>query len=227
MGLAAVIAITNALFSDVLRSAKHLLSLINEILDLSKVEAGKLSLIFSDVSIRSLLDQSLEIVKEKIKEHRLEASIETNGIPETLRGDEKRLRQILYNLLSNAVKFTPDGGKIRVKADLVSDSKIGNLELQNEGKDSPAILISVRDTGIGIQKEDLERIFGAFEQVESSTSRKFQGTGLGLSLTRRLVELHRGRIWAESDGLGKGTTFRLVIPVGQNERKSMPSGEAF
>jgi len=179
------------------------------------------------VSIRSLLDQSLEIVKEKIKEHRLEAFIETNGIPETLRGDEKRLRQILYNLLSNAVKFTPDGGKIRMTADLVSDSGIGKSESQTEGKDSPAILISVRDTGIGIEKENLERIFGAFEQVESSTSRKFQGTGLGLSLTRRLVELHRGRIWAESDGLGKGATFRLVIPVSQNERKSMPSGEAF
>ena len=210
-----------------LRSAKHLLSLINEILDLSKVEAGKLNLTFSDVSIRSLLDQSLKIVKEKIKEHRLEAFIETNGIPETLRGDEKRLRQILYNLLSNAVKFTPDGGKIRMTADLVSDSGIGKSESQTEGKDSPAILISVRDTGIGIEKENLERIFGAFEQVESSTSRKFQGTGLGLSLTRRLVELHRGRIWAESDGLGKGATFRLVIPVSQNERKSMPSGEAF
>jgi signal transduction histidine kinase len=209
--------------NDSLQSAKHLLSLINEILDLSKVEAGKLDLEPSEVNIQSLLNTSVSVIKEKALRHQIAVSVEVNGIPETIRADERKLRQIMYNLLSNAVKFTQDKGEIRVTADWVSDSGSKNRGMEQGGKDRSALLISIRDSGIGIKKEDLERIFEPFEQVESSASRNFQGTGLGLSLTKRFVEMHGGRIWAESEGLGKGAVFHFVIPVGQNEPKTMPT----
>ncbi|MFH1125276.1 MAG: ATP-binding protein, partial [Pseudomonadota bacterium] len=197
---------------DVLESSRHLLSLINDILDLSKVEAGKLELDLKDVSPNVLLEGSLTMIKEKALKHGIRLTVETDGLPETIKADERKFKQILYNLLSNAVKFTPDRGEIHVTADLVSDSGIGKSELEKEGKGRSAILISVRDTGIGIKKEDLDRIFQPFEQVDSSASRRFQGTGLGLSLTRSLVELHGGRIWAESEGEGMGSRFLFVIP---------------
>jgi signal transduction histidine kinase len=130
-----------------------------------------------------------------------------------IQADEKKLRQIIHNLLSNAVKFTPNGGEIHVTAALLSHGEADSPKPHTDGEDAPSILISIHDTGIGIRKEDLERIFEPFEQVESTSSRKFQGTGLGLSLTRRLVELHGGNIWVESEGLGKGSTFRVVLPV--------------
>jgi signal transduction histidine kinase len=116
----------------------------------------------------------------------------------------------MYNLLSNAVKFTPDGGSISVNA--------SNCDLeQNNDRDETntvktGIRISVSDTGIGLKSNDLKRIFNSFEQVENSSTRKFQGTGLGLSLTKRLVELHGGEIWAESKGEDNGTTFHVAIP---------------
>ena len=211
--------------NDALQSSRHLLSLINDILDLSKVEAGKLELEAAEIPLRMLLQGSLSMVKEKAMKHKIRLSSDINGIPEAIQADERKLKQILYNLLSNAVKFTPDGGSVVLSARHLSfregrwfspDGQPVGLpwdgdDLVMKGKES--IEISVQDTGIGIKGEDLQRIFSPFEQVESSASRRYQGTGLGLSVTKRLVELHGGTIWAESEGEGKGSKFILVIPV--------------
>jgi signal transduction histidine kinase len=189
--------------NDILESAKHLLSLINDILDLSKVEAGKMELEPSQVNIKDLLDNSLVMIKEKAHKHRIGLDIK---IPEEMsdleiQADERKLKQIIFNLLSNAVKFTPDGGKISMTA----QSTIINQQ--------SSIQISVADTGIGIAPEDHEKIFDEFYQVKGDMKDKTPGTGLGLPLTKRLVEMHGGRIWVESKGEGKGSTFSFVIPV--------------
>lgn len=151
--------------------------------------------------------------------HGIKISMDMNGIADTILADERKLKQVMYNLLSNAVKFTPDGGEIRIAAGLKNNGNGSDLaqgtEITRGDQDTfpKYVCVSVSDTGIGIKEDDLDRIFNPFEQVESSTSRKYQGTGLGLSLTRRLVELHGGRIRVESSGEGKGSTFSFVIPV--------------
>ena len=140
-------------------------------------------------------------------------------LPVTIIADERKLKQILYNLLSNAIKFTPDGGTIHLTAKRVTDCGLqaagSSFQVRASLQVAPEdfIEISVSDTGIGIEKENLLRIFNPFEQVESSKSRRYQGTGLGLSLTKNLVELHGGKIWAASEGKGKGSTFTCIIPV--------------
>ncbi|RJR28893.1 MAG: hypothetical protein C4576_36130 [Desulfobacteraceae bacterium] len=207
---------------DVLESSRHLLSLINDILDLSKVEAGKIALEPGAVSIRSLVENSLVMVKETAMKHRIRLASEFDSVPELIRVDERKLKQVMYNLLSNAVKFTPEGGSVHVSAarlpsdgDLSKESALDGAEdISRElGHARNHLRIAVSDTGIGIKKQDLERIFAPFEQVDCSASRKYKGTGLGLSLTRRFIELHGGRIWAESAGEGHGSTFVLIIPI--------------
>lgn len=197
--------------TDVHKSSNHLLSLINDILDLSKIEAGKLEFLPSQVDIDSLLKNSLIMIKEKALRHSLEISLHTEGIPRTITADERKLKQIIYNLLSNAVKFTPDNGKVAVAAQTcqLNGGAIGT----DTPKPELALKVSVADTGIGLKPEDLTRIFSPFEQVDNSASRQFQGTGLGLSLTRNLVELHGGQIWAESEGPDHGSAFHFVIPL--------------
>lgn len=211
--------------NDVLFSSKHLLALINDILDLSKVEAGKMELELSDVRLRDLLENSLNMVREKAFDHRIKLALESDNIPETVRADERKLKQIMYNLLSNAVKFTPDGGSVTVAARYLRrvDGRLrnsaGGVFEMPETVDTAqldvrsAMVISVKDTGIGMKSEDLHRVFGSFEQVESTASRRFDGTGLGLSLTKSLVNLHGGGIWAESEGKDRGSTFYVIIPV--------------
>jgi len=204
--------------NDVLGSSRHLLALINDILDLSKVEAGKEDLDLSDFNLESLLLRSLVMVKEKALKHRMELSTKIDGIPEIITADERKVKQIVYNLLSNAVKFTPDGGNIGLKASLILPNSLTDNQQPktiNHGQYDPQgfVKISVEDTGNGIKAEDLERIFDPFEQVDNSASRKYQGTGLGLSLTKSLVEIHGGRIWAESAGDYKGSVFSFTIPV--------------
>jgi len=211
---------------DVLTSSRHLLSLINDILDLSKIEAGKFELELTDVNLKELLANSLVMIKEKAMKNGIQLSTDVYGIPETITADERKLKQIIYNLLSNAVKFTPEGGEISLTADLaegplpIPDSRKAKPSDQRSGEMSDEmnasqklVRISVTDTGIGIKPEELEIIFNPFEQVENTASRKFQGTGLGLPLSRSLVELHGGRVWAESEGEGEGSTFRFVIPM--------------
>ena len=196
---------------DVLQSSRHLHSLINDILDLSKIEAGKLKFAPSPFNLRMLLKNSFTIIKEKARKHRIQLSMKVGAAPEVITADERSLKQIIYNLLANAVKFTPDGGKISLTAqpcEFDEDDDLADMNHQNGG-----IKISVSDTGIGLTPEDLDYIFNPFEQVENSKSRKYQGTGLGLSLTKRLVELHGGRVWAESEGEMKGSTFHFIVPV--------------
>jgi signal transduction histidine kinase len=219
--------------TDVLQSSQHLLSLINDILDLSKVEAGKLELELRESHLTQLLKQSLIMFQEKAMTHGLTLSTEIESLPEKMKVDERKLKQILYNLLSNAVKFTPQGGTIHLSAKRIKGEDLRGIHARrrvinkrNSGASNsqpathnpqPAtgefIEISVTDTGIGITQEDLSRIFDPFEQVENSASRKYQGTGLGLSLTKRLVELHSGKIWAESEGVDQGSTFRVILPI--------------
>jgi signal transduction histidine kinase len=205
--------------NDVLHSSNHLLSLINDILDLSKVESGKMELKLTEFVLKDFLDHSLGIVKEKAMKHGLKLSMNLERLPATLKADERKLKQVLYNLLSNAVKFTPAGGSI-----LLSVEQVNNCRLKSVCKTNAAssdknslngnfIKISVSDSGIGLADDNLDRIFKPFEQADNSASRKFQGTGLGLSLTRSLVELHKGCIWAESKGEGQGSTFSFVIPL--------------
>ena len=189
--------------NDVLQSGRHLLALINEILDLSKVEAGKMELILSQVFLRPLVDNSLIMMKEKALKHRLKLLTEIPDQPESFQADERKLKQILYNLLSNAVKFTTEGGTIQVRVAPENGASGGERSLR----------FSIIDSGIGLEPEDLERIFLPFEQADNSASRKFQGTGLGLALTRKMVELHGGKIWAASEGEGKGSAFHFVVPL--------------
>ena len=215
--------------TDVHSSSKHLLSLINDILDLSKMEAGKLDLELSAVDLKVLLERSLVMVKEKAMKQGITLLADTDGIPELINADERKLKQIVYNLLSNAMKFTPAGGEVSLKARMADGIvKPGQRQGDSEHlqvirdrfedgeladpKCKKGIVVSVSDNGIGINLKDQERIFTPFEQVDGSASRKYQGTGLGLSLTKNLVELHGGKIWMESDGEGKGSTFSFVIP---------------
>jgi signal transduction histidine kinase len=212
---------------DVLASSKHLLSLINDALDLSKVEAGKLELECSEVNLRILLERTLMMIKEKALKQRIRVSLEVDGIPQTIRADERKLKQILYNLLSNAAKFTPEGGEIRVQAAPVeegsqrmgrslgmTDGCMGTSSVKEPTEPSRFVQVWVADTGIGIGAEDLERIFDPFVQARNDGAPGTDsGTGLGLALCRRLVELHGGRIWAESEGKGRGSQFTFLLPL--------------
>ena len=181
---------------NVLTAGRHLLSLINDILDLSKVEAGKMKLTLSQVNLREVLNNSLTMVRETALKHNLTLQLETTD-DLVLQADERKIKQVLFNLLSNATKFTPDGGRITITVER------GTEELR----------VSVADTGVGIKPEDQGCIFNEFEQVDSSYARKHQGTGLGLALCRKLLALHGGRIWVESAGEGQGSTFRFTVPL--------------
>jgi len=197
--------------SDVYQSSQHLLSLVNDILDVAKIEAGKLELNPARINPRQILEQSLSIVKDKAMKRKIRLETKIDRIPETIIADELRLKQILYNLLSNAVKFTEDGGEVCLSVRTLPG--MGERDAQEAGPARERLEISVIDSGIGIRKEDMERIFEPFSQLETSLSRKYPGTGLGLSLTRNLVEMHGGRIWVESEGLGRGSAFRFTLPI--------------
>ncbi len=203
-------------------SGKHLLYLINDILDLSKVEAGKMELELSRFLIEDELNTSITMLKEKAMKHRikLDCVIDPDAGIE-IEADERRLKQVLFNLLSNAVKFTPEGGSVRVAARRVGSQESGvrnnevtELRTQRSELDRDFIEISVADTGVGIKPEDIEKLFKPFSQLESAYTKNIEGTGLGLALTRRLVDLHQGRIWVESE-FGKGSKFSFAIPIRQ------------
>jgi len=203
---------------NVLQSSRHLLSLINDILDLSKVEAGKLELRPEAFDLAVLLANSFVMIKAKAAKTGITLALDLDPeLPPTITADERKMKQIIFNLLANAIKFTPAGGHITLAARLADLEQWrrqapGNPMAEHLRPDR-IIRISVSDTGIGIAAEDLQRIFTPFEQVESSVSRKYAGTGLGLSLTRQLVELHHGVIWAESAGPGRGSVFSFLLPL--------------
>ncbi len=185
--------------NDILDSGKHLLTLVNDVLDLSQVELGKSKLELSLVDVKEFLRNSLIVIKEKCLEHGISLDLH---IPQELTGvkitvDERKLKQVMFNLLSNAVKFSHDGGLIEVGA-------------RQQRKE---LVISISDTGIGISPKYQERIFEGFFQIEDSLHEKIPGTGLGLSLSKRLVETHGGRIWMESKGEGKGSRFCFTVPL--------------
>ena len=208
--------------SDVLESGRHLLSLINDILDLSKIEAGKVELLPEKVHLNDILESGFTMIRYKAMKHNIELILDVDkSVPEIIWADQQKLKQIVYNLVSNAVKFTPDGGKIELTAKKVANSWLKNnvpkefLDeelLSSYDEDDQFLLISVKDTGIGISKEHITKIFDAFEQVDSSRSKKYKGTGLGLALCKNLVKLHGGLIWVKSE-LGKGSTFYFTIPL--------------
>ena len=196
--------------SDIYKSSEHLLSLVNQVLDVSKIEAGKLDLNKSEINLKKLLEQSLSIM-DKAAARNIQLTTKIDQIPKTIIADELRMKQILYNLLSNAVKFTDDGGNICLGARMiVGPDRAASTETESLPGE---VEISVIDTGIGIRKEDVEKIFEPFSQLDSSLNRKYPGTGSGLSLTRSLVEMHGGKIWVDSDGPGKGSSFRFTLPV--------------
>jgi PAS domain S-box-containing protein len=204
--------------TDIYRSSRHLLSLVNDILDLSKIEAGRLELKTTEIRLKPLLEKSLSIIRDRAERKNIRLISEFDGIPESITADELRLNQIIYNLLANAVKFTGEGGTICLDA-RINDDRADAIEEAGADR-GRKVEISVTDSGIGLDKDDLERIFTPFFQLEGSFSRKYPGTGLGLGLTRDLVEMHGGRIRAESEGLGKGATFRVTLPL--NGNRSVP-----
>ena len=182
---------------DIHASGTHLLSLINDILDLSKIEAGRMELELTDFSLSSAIESSLTLVRERAERRGITLALSVDARVGEMRADERKVRQVLLNLLSNAIKFTPEGGRIEVRA----------------SPENGAVDVSVSDTGIGIAPEDQEAVFEEFRQVGSSAARQ-QGTGLGLTLCRKFVELHGGKIWVSS-ALGAGSTFTFRLPIRQ------------
>ena len=180
---------------DVLSSGRHLLSLINDILDLSKVEAGRMELELARFDLPQALQDTLVLVRERAARHGIELQLDADARLGALVADERKIKQVMLNLLSNAVKFTPEGGRVDVRA------------IPTDG----AVEISVTDTGIGIAPENQELIFEEFRQVGGDYAHKREGTGLGLTLARKLVELHGGRLWVKSQ-VGQGSTFTFSVP---------------
>jgi signal transduction histidine kinase len=184
---------------DIYASGTHLLSLINDILDLSKIEAGRMELELSDFDLPTALDNALMLVRERAGRRSIDLHTIIDHRLGEIEGDERKIRQVVLNLLSNAIKFTPEGGRIEVAA----VAKDGSIE------------VSVNDTGVGIAPEDQEAVFEEFRQV-GTAEKKAEGTGLGLTLCRKFIELHGGRIWVKSQ-VGVGSTFTFTIPVRRGE----------
>ncbi|WIM04934.1 MAG: ATP-binding protein [Candidatus Nitricoxidivorans perseverans] len=195
---------------DIFYSGEHLLSLINDILDLSKVEAGKMELQPEPVSLPSLLEACLTVVREKALAHRIRLSLEIDPEIGETRTDARKFKQIVYNYLSNAVKFTPDGGHVSVSARLVPAAALPATAAPRLGADR-YLEVAVSDTGIGIAPQDLQRLFQTFVQIDSSLGRKYEGTGLGLSLVKKLADLFGGAVGVESES-GKGSRFIVWLP---------------
>jgi signal transduction histidine kinase len=202
------------------KSGKHLLSLVNDILDLSKVEAGKLELEMSSFMLGEVVDASVSLLKEKAFKHNIKLVSEIGDAANaSLRADMRKLKQIMFNLLSNALKFTSAGGSVRIEARRFKFGDAAGPEPPegwadiNQAWEGDFIEVSVTDTGIGIQAEDMPKLFKAFSQIESPYTKTHEGTGLGLALCKRLVELHGGWIRAESE-FGKGSRFAFAIPTG-------------
>lgn len=205
-------------------SGLHLLSIIEDLLDISQVEAGKMELEPSKTHLRRLLEENQNIFKEEVRKRRIRLTSDIRDCPEEIWADRQKLSKIIYNLLSNAIKFTPDGGSVHLSARLLSRNNDHWVTPKGETVPIPfrdngggpqhnrLAEITVTDTGIGLKREDRERIFIPFVQADGSMSRHHQGTGLGLYIAKRFVELHQGIIWVESGGEGKGSTFHVAVP---------------
>ncbi len=182
--------------SNVLTSGNHLLTLINDILDLSKVEAGKMELVYDEFVVSTVINEIKTLVISIASKKNIMINVITYEKLITIHADGGKFKQILFNLMSNAIKFSPNGGSVTIDAKCINDM----------------VQIAITDTGIGISKEDQKKLFQPFVQVDASTSRQFEGTGLGLALVKRFVGLHGGKVWIESEP-GKGSTFTFTIPI--------------
>ena len=180
---------------DILESGRHLLSLINDILDLSKIEAGRMELELTDFDLPQAIQNALTLVRERALRREITLHHVIDDRVASIRADERKVKQVLLNLLSNAIKFTPEGGRIEVRA----------------APADGAVEVSVADTGIGIAPEDQAAVFEEFRQV-GTADKKAEGTGLGLTLSRKFIELHGGKIWVHSE-VGHGSTFTFTLPV--------------
>jgi len=179
---------------DIADSGRHLLALINDILDLSKIEAGRIELEPSDFDLGTAIGQALSLVRERAQRRGIALDSAVGARVGAVRADERKVKQVLLNLLSNALKFTPEGGSIDVRASGFDDR----------------VEVAVRDTGVGIAPQDQEAVFEEFKQVGANAA-KVEGTGLGLAISRKFIELHGGRLWLQSE-VGKGSTFTFSLP---------------
>ncbi|HRJ75436.1 MAG TPA: ATP-binding protein, partial [Anaerolineales bacterium] len=186
-------------------SGKHLLDLINDILDISKIEAGRMELTFQPIGVEKLCQASLRMIKELAQKKKIQVSFKVHGEVATIMGDERRLKQVLVNLLSNAVKFTEENNKIGLE--------VRGYPQRNE------VTFSVWDTGIGISEEDLKYLFKPFVQLDAGLAREFQGTGLGLALVAQMVRLHGGSVSVKSK-VGKGSMFIITLPWEAEEQNA-------
>lgn len=221
----------------ILSSSGHLLNLINDILDLAKVEAGQMVLELRPFDLHHLVEATTYFFRETALKHRIQLSADIEDELAEIVADERKIKQVLINLVSNAVKFTPDGGSVRITARMVKDagretkdedvpspgeqSEGSSLVSREQDDHQSSIEIAVEDTGPGISAADQLRLFKSFQQLDSSYTKQHGGTGLGLSICRNFVELHHGRIWVESE-VGKGSRFVFVIPVDQNLKDKNP-----
>lgn len=201
-------------------SGQHLLSLINDILDLSKIEAGKMELDCASFELNEVVERSISIIKEKANKHNIHLNLNLDPQLGKISADERKIKQVMFNLLSNATKFTPDNGSITVTTKL----HINEVPLCGNGdrRRQDFVSIAVADTGIGMEQQDLSKLFVPFEQLDSSLSKKYQGTGLGLAMVKRLIELHRGCIDVQST-IGEGSCFTTYLPV-ENSSFSIDDG---
>ncbi|GHU80883.1 hypothetical protein FACS1894191_7080 [Clostridia bacterium] len=205
----------NYAFDKIADASTHLLGVINDVLDMSKIEAGKLELSFAEFSFEKTLQKVVNVINFRVEERHQDFTVRIDkDIPLNLIGDDQRLSQVITNLLSNAIKFTPEQGSIHL-----------NTHFAGEENGVCTIKIEVTDTGIGISEEQQAKLFNSFQQAESSTSRKFGGTGLGLAISKQIVEMMGGKIWIESE-LGKGSTFAFTIQAerGLSETKPLLPG---
>jgi signal transduction histidine kinase len=209
----------NEYVNDIFSSGSHLLALINDILDLSKVEAGKMVLDLEPVQAMSLLQAGLQVVREKAHVHRLRMVTEVEDELADIWLDARKVKQILYNLISNAVKFTPDGGEIHVAARRVGAAAAAAAR----GMFSEYLELTVTDTGIGISSADQARLFEPFIQIDSAMARRYQGTGLGLAMVKRLAELHGGTVGLQSVP-EQGSTFTVWLPW-RTQAEPVPSAK--
>jgi two-component system cell cycle sensor histidine kinase PleC len=191
---------------DIHASGQHLLALINDILDMSKIEAGKMNLKFEPMHLEDVAEDAVRLVRNRAEAAGLKLVVDFPPLPE-IEADYRAVKQVLLNLLSNAIKFTPRAGSVTIRAEMRRDPF------------RDTVRVSVTDTGIGIAKEDLARLARPFEQVESQFSKTTQGTGLGLALTKSLITLHDGMLDMQSTP-GEGTTVSFTLPVRQSEQKA-------
>ncbi|WP_299981555.1 sensor histidine kinase KdpD [Desulfobacula sp.] len=199
--------------NNVLESGQHLVKLINEILELSKIETQRIELKLSEFDTNDELQDAVNLVTASADKKGIALTLDVQPDMPPITADQDKFKHIVLNLLNNALKFTPTGGSIILAAKTIKGSE---LQIPGSGELKNFLQISISDTGVGVKPEDRERIFSIFEQGDTSSKRLFDGSGLGLAMSRKLVELHKGKLWIESDGDGKGSRFSFVLPINQS-----------